>query len=184
MRKQNTHPGICAAVISHLKAWQTSSPGPKTHSQAYYNLSTVVLNQNEIGWQAFIEGCPSHGWQSSQQQYYEFLCSRITGLRWLSALIHKLWQVAWDMWEHRNGVLHDKEQGQAALERAAWIIEEFEEGTGHWIVTPDYCLGQVCKRCYGTRQDHNWCGLLELRWRGNEWQYNKERWILEDDRDQ
>jgi hypothetical protein len=55
---------------------------------------------------------------------------------------------------------------------------------GHWIVTPDYCLGQVCKRCYGTRQDHNWRGLLESRRRGNERQYDKERWILEDDRDQ
>jgi hypothetical protein len=33
------------------------------------------------------------------------------------------------MWEHRNGVLHNKEQGQAALERAARIHEEFEEGT-------------------------------------------------------
>mgnify|MGYP003460263465 FL=1 len=129
MKKHKTHPGIRAAVISHLKAWQTSSPGPTTHGQAYYNLSTAIANQNEVGWQAFIEGCPSHGWRESQQQYYEFLRSRKTGLRWLSALIRKLWQVAWDMWEHRNGVLHHKEQGQAALERMARIREEFEEGS-------------------------------------------------------
>ena len=33
------------------------------------------------------------------------------------------------MWEHRNGVLHHKEQGQAALELVARIREEFEEGS-------------------------------------------------------
>jgi hypothetical protein len=40
-------------------------------------------------------------------------------------------------------VLHDKEQGQAALEQVARIRRKEQ---GHWIVTPDYCLGQVCKR--------------------------------------
>jgi hypothetical protein len=73
MKKHKTHSGIRAAVISHLKAWQTSSPGPATHSQTYYNLSAAVSNQNEIGRQAFIEGCPLYGWQATQQQYYEFL---------------------------------------------------------------------------------------------------------------
>jgi hypothetical protein len=32
------------------------------------------------------------------------------------------------MWEHRNGILHDKEKGQAALEREERIRDEFEEG--------------------------------------------------------
>ena len=32
------------------------------------------------------------------------------------------------MWEHRNGILHDKEKGLAALEREDKIREEFEEG--------------------------------------------------------
>jgi hypothetical protein len=80
------------------------------------NLAGAIAHQNEVGWQAFMEGCPAPGWQDTQQQYYWFLLSRKTGIQWLSALIRKLWQIAWDMWEHCNGVLHDKEQGQAALE--------------------------------------------------------------------
>ena len=43
-------------------------------------------------------------------------------------MIRKLWQVSWDMWEHRNGILHNKEQGQAARERVTRITEEFDEG--------------------------------------------------------
>jgi len=35
--------------------------------------------------------------------------SRKTGKRWLTALIQKMWKVAWDLWEHRNGVRHEQE---------------------------------------------------------------------------
>jgi hypothetical protein len=31
----------------------------------------------------------------------------------LTALIQKLWDVAWDMWDHRNRVLHDQEHSVA-----------------------------------------------------------------------
>jgi hypothetical protein len=27
--------------------------------------------------------------------------------RWVATLIKKLWTVSWDMWEHRNGILHN-----------------------------------------------------------------------------
>jgi hypothetical protein len=128
MKNQKTHPGIRAAVIKHLTAWQADNPVPPLGGQPFFDLPTAILNQNAVGWQAFIEGCPTKGWRESQQQYNEYLRSRKTGLRWLSALIRKLWQVAWDMWEHRNSILHDKEKGQAALEREDKIREEFEEG--------------------------------------------------------
>lgn len=35
----------------------------------------------------------------------------------------------WDMWDHRNGILHDQKDGQAAQERARIIREELEQGT-------------------------------------------------------
>jgi hypothetical protein len=30
-----------------------------------------------------------------------------TGLRWTQALISKLWEVSWDMWQHRNHIKHN-----------------------------------------------------------------------------
>jgi hypothetical protein len=35
--------------------------------------------------------------------------SHRTGKRWAIALIQKMWDTAWDLWEHRNGVLHEKD---------------------------------------------------------------------------
>jgi hypothetical protein len=128
MKTQGTHPGIRAAIISHLTAWQIDSVDPITLSQTFLNVTEAVHNQNAMGWQAFMEGSPAQGWRECQQRYYVFTRSKKTGLRWLSALVRKIWQVSWDMWEHRNGILHDKEKGQAAVEREARIRDEFEEG--------------------------------------------------------
>jgi hypothetical protein len=49
-------------------------------------------------------------WQATQQIYFARIGSSRSPKRWTIALIQKLWEVAWNMWEHRNGILHDKEQ--------------------------------------------------------------------------
>jgi hypothetical protein len=48
-------------------------------------------------------------WATTQQRYYNLLKSPRTRRRWAIAIITKLWNVAWDLWEHRNGILHEKE---------------------------------------------------------------------------
>jgi hypothetical protein len=48
-------------------------------------------------------------WQEIQAQYFREIGKQNSGLRWTSALIQKIWQVAWDQWEHRNAILHNSE---------------------------------------------------------------------------
>ena len=43
-------------------------------------------------------------WAAVQQAWFVLLGKRNTGLRWASHLITKLLNVAWDQWEHRNGI--------------------------------------------------------------------------------
>jgi len=33
----------------------------------------------------------------------------------MSELIKKMWQVAWDMWRHRNSALHETEAGKVLI---------------------------------------------------------------------
>jgi hypothetical protein len=102
--------GRSQALLSHM--CQALGLAKRIHrgdtSRNFYALPAVVQKQDAIGWQSFLEGRPSVGWSEVQHRYYEFLDSRRTGLRWLTALIQKLWDVAWDMWDHRNRVLHDQ----------------------------------------------------------------------------
>jgi hypothetical protein len=41
-----------------------------------------------------------------QQQYLDCLGRRETEKRWLIALMVKLLNISWDMWDHRNKILH------------------------------------------------------------------------------
>jgi hypothetical protein len=92
-------------VLSFLLAQQRGST-EAIPVGTFHDLPAVVQKQDEIGWQSLLEGRPSLGWSEVQQRYYEWLGSRRSGLRWLTALIQKLWDIAWDMWDNRNRVLH------------------------------------------------------------------------------
>jgi hypothetical protein len=53
MKNQKTHPGIRAAVIKHLTAWQEAGElVPPLGGQTFFDLPTATRNQNEVGWQA------------------------------------------------------------------------------------------------------------------------------------
>jgi hypothetical protein len=94
----------------------------------FHALAAVVQKQDEIGWQSLLEGRPSLGWSEVQNRYYEWLGSRKSGLRWLTALIQKLWDTAWDMWDHRNRVLHEMEHMVAHDLEIRQITAEFDMG--------------------------------------------------------
>ena len=46
----------------------------------------------------------------------------------MAELIEQLWRVSWDMWEHRNGILFDKEQGLLRELQMKEIDHQFELG--------------------------------------------------------
>jgi len=67
-----------------------------------------------------------------QARKYARMRSRRSGFRWTVALIKKLQEVAWDMWDHRNGILHgdpDRHHRKGELEEAnANILREWQRG--------------------------------------------------------
>ena len=48
-------------------------------------------------------------WSAAQALFLPFTKSPKTSRQWTTALIQKLFNVAWDQWEHRNKYLHDSE---------------------------------------------------------------------------
>ncbi len=90
-------------------------------------------------------GRPSNRWRDVQHRYYEWLNRRNTGKAWLQAVIKKVWEVSWDMWDHRNQV----RLGTITLAMCreadiinAQITQQFEEG----LVGLDH-------------QDHHWLSM-------------------------
>jgi len=52
----------------------------------------------------------SQHWANIQQDFLNSIRSRRTGRRWPIPVIKKMWDVSWDLWNHRNGVMHNKAQ--------------------------------------------------------------------------
>jgi hypothetical protein len=124
---------IRSAGMERLDQWMTSSlTSPDIRlvintrlSQLFHrlplspipNISDKVQEalgiQDEIGWENFFEGCLVQDWEAAQDAYYKWCRSRKSGRRWATSLIQKLWDVAWDLWEHRIGIVHA--QANAAI---------------------------------------------------------------------
>jgi hypothetical protein len=110
MASHDTDPDLANLLLDMLQSWRDDTPCP---GQIPYGLQLLVTRQSELGGQALLEGRLSFEWEASQQAYLTFIKSKRTGWRWVSQLIKKLWAVAWDLWEHRNGILHEQTTNRA-----------------------------------------------------------------------
>jgi hypothetical protein len=128
LQTQCTDPGIIKVLCAKLLAWQCGSTEPIPVATVD-GLQDVVQKQDEIGWQSLLEGRPAFGWRLLQDRYLQKISSRRSGLRWLTALIQKLWDIAWDMWDNRNKVLHDTENSAARALQIQQIQDQFAFGT-------------------------------------------------------
>ena len=127
--KACTHPNIVEVLIDRLTSWRYDLEPSITVSN-FLGLRSMVESQDIIGWQAMLEGTPVVGWAEVQQRYLEWRKKRRTGKQWLSAVIQKMWDVAWDLWDHRNGILHNKEVNIAEQQQNREVEEEFDLGPG------------------------------------------------------
>ena len=65
-------------------------------------------------------------WARVQQEYYQWIGIQRSGKRWVTALIKKLWQILWDIWDNRNDFLH-KTQMAADLSGAVSLAKAIQE---------------------------------------------------------
>jgi hypothetical protein len=110
-RREGTMPAIIEAVVNGLNGWRNNTD---ISQDRYYledkDVASAFHTQSQAGWKHFFEGRPSRQWAQIQTTYFrDSLRSQQTGKRWLIELIKKMWNIAWDLWEQRNGMVHDKE---------------------------------------------------------------------------
>jgi hypothetical protein len=99
-----TMPDIKHAIIHQITAWKKLRDPPPP-SYAWPGVDDLVRAQGQVGWRAFLEGGVLQEWAGKQQEYYTWLKKKNTGRRWTTNLIQKMWEISWDMWEHRNDEL-------------------------------------------------------------------------------
>ena len=132
LTKQGTCPLLQKAILDNLNCWREGRPCPRSR-QLPTQLRWALKAQDKIGWYNFQLGRVARRMTAYQQDYYRRQGQHRTGLRWTVALIHKLMATAWDMWEHRNSVLHGTSEDYHTRRETAKvdreISREFIEGS-------------------------------------------------------
>jgi hypothetical protein len=105
LEDQYTDPALKDGFLLYLDSWRSDLPLPP----APLEFTGLFQSQTAIGWN-LLEGWLSASWADIQQEYLSSIRSRRSGRRWLIALIKKLWDVSWDLWDHRNGIVHRSAQ--------------------------------------------------------------------------
>jgi hypothetical protein len=100
-----TSPDLQHAILRRLQQWRLQEDDHTPLSYNWPGVNDLVRLQDSVGWQAFLEGGVLLAWAAKQQDYYDWLNKKNTGKRWVTTLITKLWEISWDLWEHRNGEL-------------------------------------------------------------------------------
>jgi len=103
MESVNTDPDLSVCVISGLNSGREGMNNHVTSSHL------AALQQNDLGWNVAIEGWWSFEWAYMQDSFYQSMDSNKTGRRWMISLIEWVWQIAWELWTHRNEILHQQE---------------------------------------------------------------------------
>jgi hypothetical protein len=99
----DTSPDLIDLILQYLNAWRYDK---NIHPLTKPSLWKLLSLQDTIGARQFFEGWVHKEWEVIQTKYLNEISSRRSGKRWTSALISKMWDVAWDLWEHRNAVYH------------------------------------------------------------------------------
>ena len=93
--------------IKNLTAWRENR-SPIHYDGPLIGLQQAVENQNKLGWSPFIKGFIHVDWKELQRRHLQQLHLQKSHRWWLKMLTIKLWQISWDMWRFRNGVVHSQ----------------------------------------------------------------------------
>jgi hypothetical protein len=121
LEKLHTANDIIHWIIQRLAEWRSSEPFSAAQSDMP-GLLQAIAAQDRIGWLAFFEGCVAIEWAGVQEAHFVWLGRRNTGKRWATSLIVKLWEVAWDLWDHRNQIKKNLETAQDIVRREALVL--------------------------------------------------------------
>jgi hypothetical protein len=117
----HTDPKLQLSLITNLHQWYQGIPFPNDRT-------TWEKTQDSAGWDFLLEGCFVSTWADSQQQYFTIMGRKSSGKRWLTSLIKKLLDIAWDLWEHRNGIEHINDRASLEIKLNEKIEEEIRQG--------------------------------------------------------
>jgi len=107
LKAQGTELTVAAQLLQGLQCWYADQEIPER--------SSFAAAQQALGTDSWVDGWLHVEWRMAQAKYWEGIRTRKSSKRWTAELIKKLWLIAWDQWEHRNGSLHNTEENRLQI---------------------------------------------------------------------
>ena len=111
MMTRLSHPELLKTIVPWLRSHETARPTVTT--QTFPSTKEMVLEQLNLGKTTTLKGFLVTDWVGIQEEFLKWNGRKTTGKRWLSRLIKKLWEIAWDLWQLR---MHIIRKGNTATE--------------------------------------------------------------------
>ena len=124
-----TRPEVADSIIAHLNGWRTTTV---VEGSNITEIQLAEQQQATIGWQRWLYGRAAIQWQRIQKTYYDELGVRKSSRRWLIAVNTLFINIAWDMWENRNDIVHEEQVTVASLELQQQVQQIVEQGRQDW----------------------------------------------------
>jgi hypothetical protein len=121
----NTDPDLCDCIVEYAKG-----RGTITMSEICWNMDArfwkMAWDQDEIGWQQFMEGMVSKGLREIQTMYSAIDGSNVSHKQWTTGVVVKLLEATHGQWLYRCIQVHDRTQGTLAKLRKEELQKEIE----------------------------------------------------------
>ena len=98
MQKQQIHNELIEVIIHNLNTWRNSKQ--PTYQPSNSTLQTAIKEQDNIGWNHFIEGFWFKNFILCQQIHFNTLNITKSTILLLSKTQRRIWQIAWQLWDH------------------------------------------------------------------------------------
>ena len=115
-------------LARRLKDWWSNQPLIPIPRDIPVMFHSAFQTQDEFGWNTFLDGFLVSQWASTMDQYLRSINSKVTIRRWMTAIIRKLWEISWDLWEQRNDHLHRRDESRLVAQLDADITAAFQLG--------------------------------------------------------
>jgi hypothetical protein len=124
---QLTNNVVADLICSSLTGWRDGTAPPVVRSNLLH-LKLAMEDQRDIGWGAAMEGRWSSYWIKIQENHFRKLKRRRSGKRWLTSIIKQMWNISWDLWDHRNQVQLERATEERRAKNAVNIRMEYGLG--------------------------------------------------------
>jgi exonuclease III len=129
----DTSPTLQMHLIDTLRLWR--QVGSNSHLSRVYpsSIQNKIMfqpfaEQEKIGWENFFLGIISSQWAKAQQSYIDTVnITKKTGKIWAKQMIRALWDLDFEIWNHRNERVHTSQDTMEMTQGVTFLNEAIEK---------------------------------------------------------